>query len=76
MRVLYQLLEYQRVGIEEVRYVTKGDNKVRSDHAKMNGRIFKVADLLRPENENKRIPLSDSPYNCRCKYEPYMRGFD
>lgn len=76
MRVLYQLLEYQRAGIEEVRYVTKGDDKVRSTHRAMNGKIFRVDWLLKPENENQRIPLNESPYNCRCKYQPYMRGFD
>ena len=76
MRVVFQLLQWKEAGAKYVTYRTKGDAKVRDGHSKYNGRIFEIDWLLRPENDQWRIPLqSDTvggPFNCRCTYMLYL----
>ena len=76
MRTVFQLLKLKEVGIEYVEYIAKTDSKVRDGHKKFHGRIFEVEWLLRPENDQWRIPMNSDtvggPFNCRCKYRSYI----
>ena len=69
---LMKLLKWYDQGFEEWMWHTSGDEKVRSEHAKMNGRVFKIKDALEGKipypghwsvNGKESAGLS---INCRC----------
>ena len=70
MRGVMQLLQWDEAGIEEVTYRARPG--ARASHANLNGKRFKIKELLR--DEDKRIPIAESPFNCRCFYSPYIQG--
>lgn len=75
MRGVLQLLNWKEAGVEEVIYVARPG--ARPSHAALNGKRFKISELL--EDEDKRIPISVNGqfdgYNCRCRYRPHIPGF-
>lgn len=70
MRSAMQLLNWQEAGLKEVVYRTEEDDKVRPSHQRRNGEVYEIEYLL--NNDRERIPVSESPYNCRCRYEPHL----
>lgn len=71
MSIIYQLEEFKSAGLKYVKYLTRSDNRVRDEHARLNGREYEIDYLLSPEGEKDRIPTG---INCRCRYVASMRG--
>ena len=66
-----QLTEYRHkeVGIERYRWVTAGDERVRSSHAELNNKIFSY-------NNPPSVGNPGQPVQCRCVAQPLIEGFD
>jgi len=67
---LFQLFKYKEAGIQQVRHITKNDNRVSNECKMLNNRVFDVDYLLDSSNQKYRIPVH--PY-CRCRYAPYFQ---
>lgn len=71
MKATYQLLAFKEAGLKKVIHKTRNDNRVGSDHAKLNNRVFDIDWLLSKAGEKVRIPNRPQ---CRCRYMPSTKG--
>jgi len=63
---ILRLQKFKRSGFDTVKWITRGDSKVREEHRGMNNRVFNIDDLLK-KIANKEVNL----INCRCSIIPY-----
>ena len=63
---ILRLQKYKRMGFDSVKWITRGDSKVREQHRGMNKRVFAIDDLLK-KISSKELNL----INCRCSIIPY-----
>lgn len=57
-------------GFYEVIWQTREDNKVRIQHKQMNGKVFKIVDVIKWITQNK-TPNGSNFFNCRCSFIGY-----
>jgi SPP1 gp7 family putative phage head morphogenesis protein len=68
----YTKNSYTSVGVEYYMWVTSGDQRVRSWHDYLNGKIFayKEPPIINEETKERGNPKQD--YNCRCRAKPIV----
>lgn len=56
IKAISQLLAWKQAGLKYVRYKTRNDSKVGSDHQKLNNKEYSIDFLLSKQGESVRIP--------------------
>ena len=70
----YAEIRYKDIGINDYIWQTSMDERVRPDHKRLNGHLFRFD---HPPITNTKTGAKNNPgedYNCRCKAVPYIRG--
>jgi SPP1 gp7 family putative phage head morphogenesis protein len=67
-------IRHQKVGIEEGRWKTSGDEKVRPCHRDRDGKVFKLAEGCYSACDDKYL-IPGSDFNCRCIYYAIIDEF-
>lgn len=66
-------IRYQKLGIQQAKWVTAQDERVRKCHAARNGKVFDLSKGLYSSCDGKTL-LPGADYNCRCIAQPVLPG--
>lgn len=68
-------IRYQKLGIQQAKWVTAQDERVRKCHAARNGKVFDLSKGLHSSCDGKTLQPGQD-YNCRCIAQPILPGED
>jgi len=64
--------KYEKAGITEFKWIARKDDKVREDHAELDGQIFRFDDPPIIDSRTGKRGLPGQSFNCRCAMRPII----